>query len=279
MRRVPVGAIAAASMLAAGAAKAADMPYYQPPLPPPPVEFSGWYLRGDIGITNQKVKKLENVLLPDSARTVNLDFDSAGLFGVGVGYHVNNWLRLDVTGEYRSASDFTGLHVINDLIPYTDEYRAKKTEWLVLANAYVDLGTWWCLTPFVGAGIGASRVTISGFTDVNTVDNGVAFADSKSKWNFAWALHAGAAYQVTNNLALELAYRYTHLGDGITGDVVTYNGINDVRNPTTFKDINSHDLKLGLRWTCCDEPAVPPPPPAPVIYQPPLEAPPIMRKG
>src|SRR5689334_16740477 len=168
MRCVHVGAFTAATVLAATAADAADMPIYQPPLPPP-VEFSGWYLRGDIGITNQHVKRLENELLPSSAKTVNLDFDSAGLFGVGVGYHVNNWLRLDVTGEYRSASDFTGLHIVPDagapLGISTDEYHAQKSEWLVLANAYVDLGTWWCLTPFVGAGIGASRVHISGFTD------------------------------------------------------------------------------------------------------------------
>src|SRR6188474_2723424 len=110
MRRVHVGAIAAIAMLAASSARAADLPYYPPP---PPVEvFSGWYLRGDIGITNQHVKSLENDLLPSSAKTVGLDFDSAGLFGVGVGYHFNNWLRFDITGEYRSASDFTGLHVV-----------------------------------------------------------------------------------------------------------------------------------------------------------------------
>ena len=40
-----------------------------------------------------------------------------------------------------------------------------KTEWLFLTNAYIDLGTWWCVTPFIGAGIGASRNTISNFMD------------------------------------------------------------------------------------------------------------------
>ena len=36
----------------------------------------------------------------------------------------------------------------------TDTYHATKNEWVVLANAYVDLGTWWCITPFIGAGVG-----------------------------------------------------------------------------------------------------------------------------
>jgi len=283
--RVALWAVAGAATLTASVANAAD---YSPP-PPQPIcvprsqanmwpgvpicveEFSGWYLRGDIGITNQRVDKLENALLPASTHHVNAEFDSAGLFGIGAGYQFNNWLRFDVTGEYRGNSDFTGLDIVRvGGSTFTDEYRAKKSEWLFLANAYLDLGTWWCVTPFVGAGIGVSRVNISSFVDVNTPNLGVAYGGTEAKWNLAWALHAGLAFQATNNLAIELAYRYTHLGDGIAGDAVTYTGTNSFNNPTTFKDITSHDLKLGLRWTCCD--TEPPPPPQ-------VSAPPIMRKG
>ena len=102
-----------------------------------------------------------------------------------------------MTGEYRMNADYNGLDVIGTGAgTETNEYRAKKSEWLFLANAYLDLGTWWCVTPFVGAGIGFSRVSISSFVDVNTPNAGVAFADTASQWNFAWALHAGLAYQV-----------------------------------------------------------------------------------
>ena len=48
---------------------------------------------------------------------------------------------------------------------------------------------------------------------------GLAFGDNASKWNFAWALHAGLAYKVTPNFTVELAYRYLDLGDGMTGDL------------------------------------------------------------
>src|SRR5215212_2061780 len=304
--------LAGAVTLAATVANAAEPPMFQPPPPVQPIcvpraqahmypgvpicaeEFSTWYLRGDIGITNQRVGKLENKLSARSTDHVNSEFGSAGLFGLGAGMHVNNWLRVDVTGEFRGNSDFTGLDIghFGGGNTITDEFRAKKSEWLFLANAYLDLGTWWCVTPFVGAGIGFSRVTISGFTDIcttcknddSTAGPGVAFGDTASKWNLAWALHAGMAFQATNNLAIEFAYRYTHLGDGITGDTITFNGVNQFNNPSTFKDITSHDVKLGLRWTCCDEPAPPPPqpvmyqPPPPVYTPPPLYAPPVMRK-
>ena len=109
-------AIAGAVTLAATVANAAD---YTPPQQPicvprsqaqmwPGVplcaeEYSAWYLRGDIGITNQKVKRLENALLPASTDHVNRDFDASGLFGVGVGYQFNNWLRADATGGAASG--------------------------------------------------------------------------------------------------------------------------------------------------------------------------------
>ena len=248
MRSARISVMAGTALLAATAANAADMPAPQPQLP-----IGAWYLRGDVGITNQQLGKIENKLLPPFAQIVNSEFDSSTLFGLGVGYQFNYWLRLDVTGEYRGKSGFSGRDII-DFGPggiVRNEHRAEKSEWLFLANAYIDLGTWWCVTPFVGAGIGVSEVTISDFTDICTTcgAGSVAFGDTASQWNFAWALHAGLAYQASSNLAIELAYRYTHLGDGIAGDVITSTGVNNVFNPTTFRDITSHDIKLGLRWT------------------------------
>ena len=174
------------SLVAAGAASlfstmafAADMPSIMPPPPmayaPPPVEdFGGWYLRGDIGFSNQRVSRLNNALDVNNTTSVqNLGFNTAGIFGLGVGYRVNNWFRADITGEYRGNSQFFG----TDQITYpggvgTDTYHATKSEWLVLANAYVDLGTWWCITPFIGAGVGTARVSIANFTDQGIANNG-----------------------------------------------------------------------------------------------------------
>src|SRR5581483_2765490 len=93
---------AAALGLAPNLANAADMPL--PPLPAP-VEFGGWYLRGDIGISNQNVKRLESPAPGfDTSPVINKGFDSAGIYDVGIGYKFNNWLRVDVTGEYRAAA-------------------------------------------------------------------------------------------------------------------------------------------------------------------------------
>jgi opacity protein-like surface antigen len=269
MRSVKFILAAGAASLMSTAVFAADMPIAPPPAmyaPPPVEDFGGWYLRGDIGFSNQKTKGLSNVLnnAPGTTvQTINSDFDTAGIFGVGVGYRFNNWFRADVTGQYRGKANYHGLEVVNfNGAPVgTDEYRGSKSEWLVLANAYVDLGTWWCITPFVGAGVGMSRNTISNFTDINTPTAGVAFGDTASKWNFAWAAHAGLAYKVTPGMTMELGYSYVNLGDAVTGDLRTYTGVNAVYNPTTFKNLTSHDLKLGVRWELDAAPVYLPPPP------------------
>jgi opacity protein-like surface antigen len=269
--RVRILALAAAASIAAvGGAHSADLPLAPPAVP----DFSGWYLRGDIGFSNQNVRSLFNVNYSGFTSVNNIDkgFDAAPLFGLGIGYTVNNWLRFDVTGEYRGAANFHGLDV--GAIPgggfADDRYTASKSEWTFLFNGYVDLGTWWSITPFIGAGVGASRNTISNFGDFSTCVNSLscvgnggsdAYAGTASRWNFAWALHAGIAYQVWRNTTIELAYRYIDLGNAHSGDLVAFDGTNNFNNPMEFHHLTSQDVKLGVRFNLGGYDYYQPPPP------------------
>ena len=238
--------------LSAGA-WAADLPETPPPYTPP-VQFGGsWYLRGDIGMTNQSVGSLHNALYDVAGTTVTnvfKDFESSPLFGMGIGYQYNQHLRFDVTGEWRGNATFHGLDLYTNTVPQTgtDEYTAVKTELTFLANAYWDIGTWYGVTPFVGGGIGASYNTIKGFSDVNTAHAGVAYAADHSQWSLAWQLSAGLAYQITPNMTLEAAYRYMDLGNAASGDIVPYTGPNTVYNPMEFRHLTSQDFKIGFRY-------------------------------
>lgn len=273
MRYVKTMVAAGAVSLLSGAAFAADMPM-PPPYMPPVQEFGGWYLRGDIGFSNQQVKDVhytrESAYTPLTSFDQKSSFDAAGIFGLGVGYQFNNWFRADLVGQYRGNSGFRATDRFSGSASgsaYTgiDNYTGTKSEWLVMANGYVDLGTWWCITPFIGAGVGAARVTIANFTDTgaNTIPfstTSIASAPSASKWNFAWAAHAGLAYKVNPSLTLELAYTYLDMGSGQTGVLSAYNGAT-TGNVFKFKNITSHDLKFGVRWALD---------PVPAYYEPPL---------
>ncbi len=266
----------AAAVLAITAANAADLPLAPAPIPVVQ-EFGGWYLRGDIGMTNQQVNSLTNVVAPGTwVGTKYLQFDSAPMYSLGGGIQFNNWLRVDVTGEYRGNSHFHGQQVAKfGPVILPDDYNASKSEWLFLANAYVDLGTWWCVTPFIGAGIGTSRNTISSFVDIGATQAGLGggsilsttYGDNASKWNLAWAAYAGLAYKVTPGLSLELTYRYVNLGTANTGPTNSFDGVTVVNgHPFNFGTITSQDVMLGFRWNL-GEP------------EPPVMAPPLIRKG
>lgn len=290
--RLSIFVAAFAVFLAGDMARAADLPV--PPPMPIPVEdvTQGWYLRGDIGMSQQHVNHISHpsfATAPGFEFIDNGGFDAAPFFGIGAGYQFNDWLRVDVTGEYRGKASFHALdRFLNGSNYNTNDYTASKSEWLFLANAYLDLGTWWRITPFVGAGIGVTQNRINHFRDTNVIAGGGGWADTGTDTDLAWAIHGGLSYKVTPGFTVELAYRYLDLGDAQTAilrnlDPATSSG--NPLNPVTFNHITSHDLKVGLRWMCCDsEPRGPrgyvmpapiysPPPPA---YEPP---PPLMRKG
>ena len=66
MRSVKYLVAAGAASLLSSAALAADMPIMPPPpniiAPPPVQDFGGWYLRGDIGMTNTSGKLFSQCL-------------------------------------------------------------------------------------------------------------------------------------------------------------------------------------------------------------------------
>jgi opacity protein-like surface antigen len=280
MRSVKLILAAGAASLLSSVAFAADMPGMMPApapyyAPPPQQDFGGWYLRGDIGMTNSNAKLHNNLYdtLPANSQLQQLGqgFSGGTSYGLGVGYQFNNWFRADVTGEYRSKVNFSG----TDFVTYnpggylSDAYAGGYSSWVGLVNAYVDLGTWWCITPFVGAGVGAANIKTTGFQDTGLANGnpGSYFAQGASKTNLAWAAHAGFAYKVNNNFTIELAYRYLDMGTGVYGNGSSYDGTNAGPSSFQFRDITSQDVRLGVRWTCCDLDTPPPPPP------------PLVRKG
>jgi len=249
-----------------------------------PVEdfASGWYLRGDVGVSRQQFESFDFTqtnqafVWPASWRIDQKDIKDSALMGVGVGYQFNAWMRADVTAEYRMSTKVKAVGSYTEFCPggrCFDVYDADHQASVFMANAYLDLGTWWCLTPFVGVGVGAVRHNVAAISDIGLISDGTSafgLADKDNvNWAFAWAVHAGLSYNVSNNLKLEIAYRYLNMG-GAESAVVNCNsaGCANTGGPAAFytlTDMDSHDFKVGMRWML-NEPA-------------PVYPPPLMRKG
>ncbi|RME96452.1 MAG: porin family protein [Alphaproteobacteria bacterium] len=272
-------ALAVSSLTAASAADLTPEPMAVPvPAPVPVPDYGGsWYLKGYVGITNQQADNFSNDVIKANAAAftiVNHEFDSSPLIGGGIGYRHSDRFRFDLTGEYRSKASFTGLDFFTGCAlgsgTCTNEYHGFKSETLLLANAYVDLGTFRGITPYVGAGIGVVNLNFDDVKDVNQIAGAIHWAGDNDEWNFAWAIHAGLAYNVSDSLTLDMGYRYVNLGDAVSGRFTNFDPSVTSPGPLTVEDIDSHDLLVGLRWnldhgSCCQA--------AQAVYTPPVYRP------
>ena len=258
----------------AGVAAAADMP-----LPPPPViepvvvaPFSGWYLRGDAGIGINQMSSFVSNLAPI---VPGFQYNGSGLgtqaiFGLGVGYQFNNWLRADITGEYRTDSKYWANESYAGGVGYgpgSDGYSGAVHGGVFLANGYVDIGTWYGFTPFVGAGVGIADTTFHGVTDVGLGPSnygGYGTAADRTSTQLAWALMAGVSYAISPNWRVELSYRYLDMGSVRSNGIVCIPLCAPPYEVQSFH-MASNDIRVGLRYLFAEVPPLAPPLQGPVI--------------
>jgi len=278
--------IAGAAAIVSTAAFAADMALPPPPQlpyqPAPMVEpLGGWYLRGDVGVGIQSFSSFEHsqtnaaFVWPPSWTIVQQDIQDTAFFGLGVGYELNNWLRFDVTGEYRTKAGFKVTGSYTDFCGGSvcfDVNSGNFSAAVFMANAYVDLGTWWCITPYIGAGIGGAYDMISGVQDNGIIGTngtvGFGYGPNSSNLNLAWNVQAGLTYNVTNNFKVDFSWRYLNMGSPETAVVQCQNTAACPGASYTLREMSSQDFRIGLRWMLQPDvaPVVMPAPPP--VYAP-----------
>ncbi|MCS0503945.1 outer membrane protein [Ancylobacter mangrovi] len=203
--------------LLAPSAKASDLDGADDLLANAPVieDSTGWYLRGDVGYVVNETPDWSSLNFDSAAA----DLGDAWLLGIGGGFKLNDWLRLDLTADYRTEADYGSGGLSADFSAAT-----------FLANAYIDLGTWNGFTPYLGAGVGA------GFASFDNVDfNGARIGDADG-WGLAWGVMAGVSVSLGPNWLLDVGYRYLSL-DGI-----------DLGNGLPDFDQRAHEIRIGARY-------------------------------
>jgi opacity protein-like surface antigen len=281
--------IGAAAVISTSA-YAADLPQPPPPMvyqPAPQVveapAIGGWYLRGDVGVGVLNFRQFDHsqtnstFVWPASWQIVQKDIQDTAILGFGAGYELNNWFRVDVTGEYRTkaALKATGSYV--EFCPggtCFDVNSANYSASVFMVNGYIDLGTWWCLTPYIGAGVGGAYNRITSMQDNGIIANGTngfgfSLTDSAA-WNMAWNVQAGLTYNVTNNFKVDFSWRYLNLGSPQSAVVLCQNTASCPGASYTLKELTSQDFRIGVRWMLQPEPT-------PVIM--PQPAAPLMSRG
>ena len=264
---LPLAGLCTLAEPAAGADFGQPFPGFADPAPRADmVEFaSNWYVRGDIAYAKETFPNVAPFTFGSSPSMLNTY--SAG---VGMGYKVNHWFRTDFILDYRSPihavgsaatpcsvvapSVITGLPTI---VPQTclGHSDTQIHRWDLLANGYLDLGTWDGFTPYIGAGAGVTWARTK--QSVNfTFGNGLPcqascaiggnfFANfdrsgSNVNYRFAWAVMAGVAIAMTDHAQLDIGYRFLDLG--------TITGISSATGTSVTQRVRANEVRVGVRY-------------------------------
>jgi opacity protein-like surface antigen len=250
-----LGMLVAGSVSATAADLGAPAPLEEAPKPALVEIGSGWYLRGDAGYVIYSDPKANEIGL--STTPFNSErIQGAFVGGGGVGYKFTNWFRSDLTLDYRAPTNFSGTNSLTNFIEDFSTDSAKFTATTLLLNGYADLGTWYGVTPYVGAGVGVAQTRLESFKgsifllpasplypvgSTGPLLVSTTLPDSSSKYNFAWALMAGASIDIDQYLKIDAGYRYVRLDEADTKlDVL---GVG-----TRVKEIQAHEFRVGLRY-------------------------------
>ncbi|MBN9056168.1 MAG: porin family protein [Rhizobiales bacterium] len=258
MRKVLSGV--AAVLLSGMPVYAADL--YEPQVIEAPVqetavvETGGWYLRGDAGWSYNKMRGAHYF---QGSNADDVDFTSTRLksgfvLGGGVGYQINDHFRTDVTLDYMFKSNFRGSTSGGGStsgacqVACTSTDIASMTALSLLANAYVDIGTYGSITPYIGAGIGGTYVNWGKLKNTSCPVGGgpcdpTEEHGGKKSWRFTYALMAGASVDLTCNLKADVGYRFRHITKGAMFGYASNGG------PGYDKGFYSHEARAGLRYS------------------------------
>lgn len=257
--------LAAAMALSAGVAIAAD---YDPPIfveeAPQfvPVEIgSGWYLRGDVSYAVKAHARPFGYRTFDPGPPVSYTserFDSTSVsgdigVGLGFGYHFTDWLRADATLE-RFEARFRGSRSDYPLAGWRTVDSASAVAYSLMLNGYADLGTFSGFTPYVGAGLGYTHVKWSGLRS-SVYDAADAFAGSTTNestggdWRFTYALMAGVAYDLTDNMKVDIGYKFRRVEGG---DMFRWSAADRAAGATGIQGrdgaLAQHEVRVGVRY-------------------------------
>ena len=270
-------AFAAMSFATASTALAFDLP---PPVDAPEytgtiAESEGWYIRGDLGYNGDyKIDKPKvRTFLPVTSDYSSTRFDKARMddgeysLNAGIGYQFNDWLRADTTIDYFTGKlrgkSVEGGPCIGQAAGTRcgTRYDQHLASLGLMANAYVDLGTYWGLTPYVGAGAGATNVDwgtlkhnkycVGGRNACNPL---VRYPDLRNpgeeSWRLTYAFMAGLSYDIAPSMKLDFGYRYSHVNGGDMAGWTQLERRSGAKGAkSTDNGFSRHEFRAGLRVT------------------------------
>jgi opacity protein-like surface antigen len=181
------------------------------------------------------------------------DFDETAVLDAALGYRLNDWLRAEALFSWRPAMDFNGQS--NFIGAGANQPVSGSVSSVAgFGVAYVDLPRIGTVRPFLGAGLGVAQNSLGAMTYAFPALSAKATTTTPggSTSDLAYLLTAGLSMPLGDRLDLDLAYRYTDLGqvqtDAGQATVVRSSGTRNIAIGGTKADLRSHGVMLSLRY-------------------------------
>ena len=227
-----VGLLASASFIAslvgfagANVGNAADL--LPPPPPPQYVEVvdaqpSCFYGRVDVGGSFHQRPTVSKSGGGVWDEATDEELDAHAFIEAGAGCQITEHLRVEVTGGYRFRAS---------LSTPTNDLEADLETYTGFVNAFWDITNYNGFTPYLGFGVGFAHHRLTNVALPVGSANG-------NRTDMAYNFSAGLSYDLTRDVALDVAYRYTDLGYARSKGTT----------PLTVDDLKSHEVKVGVRY-------------------------------
>lgn len=228
------------------------------PVPAPipyPVEEAEWYFRGDFAAgfgSSPSVNVLGTNLVESifGSGTWSQSFEPSFTGTVGVGYVWGPNIRTDFTVDIHSIMhvEQTASGTISVGGLPVDAYAQDKTKFMstiLMLNGYYDFRTGTPWTPYLGGGLGfaVNQLTQTFATQFDDVAGEVG--DRTTDVQFAAALMAGITYDVSSFWAIDVNYRFLHIGGS---EVSLTDNLSGVNSTVAIGDLNEHQIRAGFRF-------------------------------
>lgn len=180
------------------------------------------------------------------------DFGRTPAFELAIGAGTRTRVELALAHrelDLDATSNFTG-------VPGDQHVRADGRSISAMLSGAVDLapGTW-RLRPFVTAGAGVARNSTSDvvYSFPGIAPEAVTITRGGTHTAFAWNAGVGAAFTLTDTLALDLTFRQVDLGTlrspRGTATIIRPNRTLELEIDETRAEVETRGIMLSLRWT------------------------------
>ena len=173
----------------------------------------------------------------DGPETEKFNLNTGWSIGGAAGVKWNDLLRaeIEISHSQWTGKDFDVHYSGSPAYNYAATGTVAAT--YLLGNIWADLKTNTVFTPYVGGGVGVAFVNTAGVR----LDNSTWGYVDGSQTHFAWQLGAGVKYEISEQLSLDVGYRFKNV-EGL--QFVNGNGNGNFINGR----LSSHNIEVGLTY-------------------------------